>query len=94
MSLVKILLPVMVFGFKGVREHSLSVWLLIPLLFPLFPRFSLWQVKVKPPMQSWSCPRLKKSHMCLLMFLAKPCTVFLVYKRLQTVMLVHVMHMA
>jgi len=29
------------FGFKGVGGHSLSVWLLIPLLFPLFPRFSL-----------------------------------------------------
>ena len=26
------------FGFKGVGEHSLSVWLLIPLFFPLFPR--------------------------------------------------------
>jgi len=29
------------FGFKGVGGHSLSVWLLIPLLFTLFPRFSL-----------------------------------------------------
>jgi len=25
------------FGFKGVGGHSLSVWLLIPLLFPSFP---------------------------------------------------------
>jgi len=25
------------FSFKGVGRHSLSVWLLIPLLFPLFP---------------------------------------------------------
>ena len=24
------------FGFKGVGGHSLSMWLLIPLLFPLF----------------------------------------------------------
>jgi len=24
------------FGFKGAGEYSLSVWLLIPLLFPLF----------------------------------------------------------
>jgi len=30
------------FVFKGVGGHSVSVWLLIPLLFPLFPRFSLW----------------------------------------------------
>jgi len=28
------------FDFKGVGGHSRSVWLLIPLLFPLFPRFS------------------------------------------------------
>jgi len=25
------------FGFKGVKGHSLSVWLLIPLRFSLFP---------------------------------------------------------
>jgi len=28
----------MVLAFKGVREYSLSVWLLIPILFPLFPK--------------------------------------------------------
>jgi len=42
------------FGFKGVRGHSLSVWLLIPQLFPLFPRFSLWQEEVESAMSRWN----------------------------------------
>jgi len=29
------------FGFKGVSEHSLSVWLLIPLLFPPFSQVGI-----------------------------------------------------
>jgi len=28
----------MVLAFNGVGEYSLSVWLLIPILFPLFPK--------------------------------------------------------
>jgi len=38
------------FGFKEVGGHSLSVWLLIPLLFSLFPGFS--------------CDRKKLSQLC------------------------------
>ena len=26
------------FGFKGVGDYSLSMWLFIPLIFPLFPQ--------------------------------------------------------
>jgi len=33
------------FGFKGVERHSLSVWFLIPLLFPLFPPCFLYDRK-------------------------------------------------
>jgi len=29
------------FGFKGFGRHSLSVWLLIPLLFPHFPHVGI-----------------------------------------------------
>jgi len=39
------------FGFKGVGRHSLSVWLLIPLLFPPFP-------------PGFLCDRKKLSQLC------------------------------
>jgi len=37
-------------SFKGVGGHLLNVWLLIRLLFPLFPRFSLLQEEVESAM--------------------------------------------
>ena len=81
MCLVKVLLPAMVLVFKGVGEHSLSVWLLTPLLFPLFPRFSFNRKKLNQLCQDGTCSCLQGvicSHCGDLMCLMKSRHVFLV----------------
>jgi len=52
------------FSFKGVGGHSLSVWLLIPLLFPLLPRFSLWPEEVESVMARWNLFLLARCRAC------------------------------
>jgi len=81
------------FGFKGVGEHSLSMWLLIPQLFPLvfFIKRRSWvsYVKMEPVLACQVSFRpIWRDLTCLM----KSCYVFLVWNDCKQVFYVHVMH--